>query len=851
MVMSTYFISKLIPGHAILSSDKSALLVILRAHPLLSPTYAHSGTVAEFKEFCAALLWTDSGTFSLAAVKQLPAGARASLCRMFGLNVTPATAGPQSDRIHRYIASKRRVNASQSAARAGGTVQQSTGGGGVGIAPAAHGTAGRVTAAAGAVGGAVTQLPLIAGGGVGGGIGSGVLGAAAAAGGSGSTNAGPGGSASAAGAKLIDGLVAPAQLALIVAMAPPVVRAMVLAAQVPLLSTDSDDEARRKLIVALWAAEVQRTPADMRSLPAVSQGSAMTAIGIDAGWTVGLQDGFMSSTFQLCRQAPWATDPSQSQGLITAERLAYLSLMAKLLAHGGGAADSRTKLAATLSADDFKALEAALTGTGRTFNDITWVGSSWSIKEAGTSLGSPGSVAGTSGFPTFGGSGSALSVGSGFSSVSQQGMVLGQQDAMRALEQQYMTLQFDVYALFTAAESTEFKNRGKFGGAQAGRKRERAYPGAEEQVSMSDNLPIAEFPWNQLLYVQKSFSLSMLGRFLRIALAFCNEHFTDQMTCLVYARFSDEQTKLYASILEAAREDTSAALCVIPQTVTYASRRIKAIRQEAFLRISHFPRSDLFQHVYQQRTTQDIAMDRFTEEVTKRITSEAEDMPAECRAACTVLMWQEFLGGWMATSFDGAYCEDVRSRWTRIKQTGSLDAPSRSARAASGLPSGSGGGGAYTSPKIDGVGSGSGSGGGGGASVGGTAGTGPSPATAQEFRRTIHCAIDIVGDTLGVPSTVPCRRCKPAGRFHSSADCPSRWYKAVGTPLPGFHSDGTRDEDAWRQKKEPIKATIREWIALIKDPSVWNGAVPFQAGVSGAPQLEDFQRQLTLAPEKP
>ena len=107
MVMATYFISKLIPGHAILSSDKSALLVILRAHPLLSPTYAHSGTVAEFKEFCAALLWTDSGTFSLAAVKQLPAGARASLCRMFGLNVTPATAGPQSDRIHRYIASKR------------------------------------------------------------------------------------------------------------------------------------------------------------------------------------------------------------------------------------------------------------------------------------------------------------------------------------------------------------------------------------------------------------------------------------------------------------------------------------------------------------------------------------------------------------------------------------------------------------------------------------------------------------------------------------------------------------------------------------------------------------------------
>jgi hypothetical protein len=37
---------------------------------------------------------------------------------------------------------------------------------------------------------------------------------------------------------------------------------------------------------------------------------------------------------------------------------------------------------------------------------------------------------------------------------------------------------------------------------------------------------------------------------------------------------------------------------------------------------------------------------------------------------------------------------------------------------------------------------------------------------AQQFRRTIPCATNIVGDTLGVPSAVVCKACKPKGRFH-------------------------------------------------------------------------------------
>ena len=87
--------------------------------------------------------------------------------------------------------------------------------------------------------------------------------------------------------------------------------------------------------------------------------------------------------------------------------------------------------------------------------------------------------------------------------------------------------------------------------------------------------------------------------------------------------------------------------------------------------------------------------------------------------------------------------------------------------------------------------------------------------------------------------------------MHHSSECPQRWNKAVGSPMPGFLANGTRDETQWKQKKEPIKATIRAWIALLTDPAPWNGMLPITAGVSGAPNLEDFQRQLALAPEKP
>ena len=209
-------------------------------------------------------------------------------------------------------------------------------------------------------------------------------------------------------------------------------------------------------------------------------------------------------------------------------------------------------------------------------------------------------------------------------------------------------------------------------------------------------------------------------------------------------------------------------------------------------------------------------------------------------------MWQEFLGGWMSASFSGTHCEELQARWQRVQQSepvgvglqrpGTVPAAAATPRGASPPASGAGGDGGTGRAGISG---------------GGTPAGGSANRAQQEFRRTIPLSIDVLGNTLGVAQTYTCRTCKPAGRLHHASECPQRWNRAVGSPLPGFLANGMRDEAQWKQKKEPIKATIRAWIALLSDPAPWNGMLPITAGVSGAPNLEDFQRQLLLAPEKP
>ncbi len=83
-------------------------------------------------------------------------------------------------------------------------------------------------------------------------------------------------------------------------------------------------------------------------------------------------------------------------------------------------------------------------------------------------------------------------------------------------------------------------------------------------------------------------------------------------------------------------------------------------------------------------------------------------------------------------------------------------------------------------------------------------------------------------------------------------ECSARQTQRWGSfPLTGFLPDGTRDPNAWRGNKAPIKATIAAWIAFLQEPSHFTSNGLMQAGVTGAPKLEDFQRRLSQAPAKP
>ena len=846
--MTNCFLTKLARNHRILSAQKPELLLTMQAHPLLTPTFQHSGTVTIYREFCAALLWLDDGPPSVSAVKQLPAAARITLCVMLGLATTPTASDSQSQRIVQYCASKR-ASPSTGTGSGGAAPGASTGA----IAPptgaAAAGAAGGAQGSGGAGGGATGGPPSGASaagpgshGAASGGLGSGQLsgsGASSAAGGR-------------AGALGLQGIISPAQAASVAGLSLAVVRTLVSTAAVPLQATDSDNVARNKLIVAVWSGEVPRLPADVRAFADPVRTELLRALGVADSWAVGVQDGYLRATLDLCRQAPWVLDTSLSHGLLSADRMASLALIASLQPPAADGADTRKQLAKALSDQEFKVLEAALTAAGRTFADVSWAGGSWSVRPPGDAAsaagaGAGGSAASGAASSVAGGSTASTAWGSNLSSISHQGQPAASH--LLVLEEQYLTLQLDVFSLLTASENVDFKSRAKFGATgTAGRKRELAHPGAEDRSSTADALPLAQFPWNQVFTLQLSLALSMWGRLLRVALTFWNEHIPDQMTGLVYARLRDDQTSLFNSFQEAVHgNELSQALIKVPEVVRYASVRMMAVQQDAQTRAAQFPSSALFRYVAQQRLTQEQAVATFMDGVTKRITREATSAPTSHRALCSVLMWQEFLGGWMAPSFSPAHCEDLQLRWQRLQQGD----PARS-----GLSHGAAGSASATaqggSPSTA-VGSGGDGGGAGHASnTGGSTPTAGSGARqAQEFRRTIPCSIDVLGNTLGVVQTYKCRTCKPPGRFHHGAECPQRWNKVVGSPMPGFLADGSRDETQWRQKKEPIKSTIRAWIALLSDPIPWNGALPIPAGVSGAPNLDDFQRQLALAPEKP
>jgi hypothetical protein len=531
-------------------------------------------------------------------------------------------------------------------------------------------------------------------------------------------------------------MVTPAQVLAIAGLPFAAALALVQAAQIPTQVGDSDDVIRGKLTVAVWAAETLRSTLDFRGLPTAVRVPALGYLGVDAAWAEPLQDAFLASALSLCQQAPWAVDPGQSQGLLSGHRMAFLALMRRIGDATSGAATSRARLQAVVPPGDFQLCEAALIAAGRSFDDITWEGGAWSLRtEASASgnstVGGASSVAGNSAV-----TGTLGSSYSGLSSVSHLGTGTGRNARQVACEQDYRGLKYDIYALFTTSENVEQKSRSKY--AVTGGKRERAWEGDADDVDVDATAsPLAEYPWNQSFRVYPSLSLSMLGRILRIALTFCNREVLEQMTQVVFKQVQQDQVKLYSSFLEVAQADRAAALVMVPLFFGLAATAMRAAVGDSRQRCVLFPESRFFAFVEQRRVGQAASLEQFTDAVLQRVSSEVEGVPAHVRAEVAVLMWAEFLGGWLPISFSGQYCDEARRQWMNIRQNMTTDGghvgraqrPLRDGRSAS----------------PDGGGSGSGGDSGGAPqSTQGRPGVGNG---GQEFRRTIPCAIDIVGDT--------------------------------------------------------------------------------------------------------
>ena len=58
--MANHFLLKLPKGHAVLSMSSTAAMDMLRQDALTSPHFSYKGTVAEFRELCAGLIWMKS-----------------------------------------------------------------------------------------------------------------------------------------------------------------------------------------------------------------------------------------------------------------------------------------------------------------------------------------------------------------------------------------------------------------------------------------------------------------------------------------------------------------------------------------------------------------------------------------------------------------------------------------------------------------------------------------------------------------------------------------------------------------------------------------------------------------------
>jgi len=370
--------------------------------------------------------------------------------------------------------------------------------------------------------------------------------------------------------------------------------------------------------------------------------------------------------------------------------------------------------------------------------------------------------------------------------------------ALLALETQIRTLRVEPYTLLTLDERRDQATRHK---AMTGRKRAAAFPGDPdvdaEDVSLN---PFAEWPYEQSLKFELSYSYSLCGRLLRNALRWCNRYFTDGLAQITWTTQQTTATALYGLFNDAVgNQRHDQALLLASKAAAEATIQMTAIVSNAQGNATRFPQSKMLQHIAARRALQALELKVFLADVAQRITDALKDQD-EDGAALATASWIDFLDGWLSKTDKSLVSAES------LKQA--LTSPGGSA---SGSPGSSSPGGIL--PNFSGVSppkvartagaAGTSSGGGSRAASPATPPPGTSPALGKIciFRNSVPCSVDIVGETLGVSGSPFCGRCKSGHHYHG--ECPLEWGK-LGRPLPGFADDGTRIDKAWC-KHEPIQ----------------------------------------------
>lgn len=637
------------------------------------------------------------------------------------------------------------------------------------------------------------------------------------AGASGGVDGGGGGGAPGVGPDGLAGaLLTPAQAATLDKIPRAALVALLSAAGMPLDAGDTLGVLRSKCATATWAGERLRQPYDVHALPAAVASRVVEAFGIPSGWKAEARDRALDSLLQACRDSPWAVDPSTSHGLISADRSAIFRVAEQLQARRQAPATQRADH--FLSATDQADMATILALTGNSLADIECVGGRWQVKSGDGGSG-------------LGGAGAARSSPSASETAAQL-----------ALEAQIRTLRVETYPLLTADERKDQANRSK---ATPGRKRAPAFPGdtAVDAEEVSFN-PFAEWPYEQSLMFEASYSYSLCGRMLRNALRWCNRNFTDGLARVTWRSQQTTTSELYTSFSEAvAAQRHDQALLLASQAVAEATSQMTAIVADAKLNATRFPHSKMLLHIASRREAQALQLKVFLADIAQRVT-EASKKKTRPAAALATASWIDFLDGWLATTDKSLVSAESLQLASAVEDGATPNAPGASVVSGSASSSGS------PSAKAARTASASSPGSGGGSPASAAATTPPGGKTPLRkicvFQQNIPCSPEIVGDTLGVPGAPFCTKCRKGQHYYG--ECPTEWGR-LSRALPGFADDGSRIDNAWCQN-EPIKSVVKAWTKFLQDKSNFNNNVPAVAGVSGAPSLADFQARIAGAPAK-